>query len=130
MSECVLQGAHHLEASGSDGSTITHVYDRERCITCGQCTEVCDTRTVEIVGRPMSVKEVMKEVSQDKAFYTTSGGGLTLSGGEPMAQIDFTVALLSAAKEEGIHRCLETAGFASGNDSSVSYPGRFVPLRF
>jgi len=114
--ECVRvcpQGAHHLVASESDDSTITHVYDREHCITCGHCTEVCDTRTVEIVGRPMSVKEVMKEVVQDKAFYVTSGGGLTLSGGEPMAQIDFTVALLSATKEQGIHRCLETAGFAN-----------------
>ena len=124
--ECVRvcpQGAHHLVASESDDSTITHVYDREHCITCGHCTEVCDTRTVEIVGRPMSVKEVMKEVVQDKAFYVTSGGGLTLSGGEPMAQIDFAVALLSATKEQGIHRCLETAGFAS-----VERFNRVLPL--
>ena len=114
--ECVRacpQSAHQLEALESEGSTITHVYDRERCITCGECTKVCDTRTVEIVGRPISVQEVMKEVNQDKAFYTASGGGLTLSGGEPLAQIDFTIALLSAAKEQGIHCCLETAGFAS-----------------
>ena len=114
--ECVRvcpQGAHHLVASESNGSAITHVYDREHCITCGHCTEVCDTHTVEIVGRPISVQEVMKEVSQDKAFYNASGGGLTLSGGEPLAQIEFTIALLSAAKEQGIHCCLETAGFTS-----------------
>ena len=66
-----------------------------------------------MVGRRLTVSEVMKEVRQDRAFYTTSGGGLSISGGEPLAQIDFTVALLSAAREEGIHRCVETAGFAS-----------------
>jgi pyruvate formate lyase activating enzyme len=61
----------------------------------------------------MTVEEVMKEVAQDRAFYANSGGGLTISGGEPLAQIDFTVALLQAARDQGIHRCVETSGFAS-----------------
>ena len=114
--ECVRvcpHGAHRLEASGTNGSTVIHHYDRERCEACGQCTQVCDTQTLELVGRSMTVNEVVKEVSQDKAFYSTSGGGLTLSGGEPLSQIDFAVALLSAAREQDIHCCLETAGFAS-----------------
>lgn len=68
----------------------------------------------------MSVEDVMKEVSQDKPFYASSGGGMTISGGEPLAQIDFTIAVLRAAKELGIHRCLETSGFASWE--------RFPPL--
>jgi glycyl-radical enzyme activating protein len=114
--ECVRvcpNNAHRLEEAATDGSTVTHVYDRERCQACGRCTQVCDTRTLEYVGRRMTVAEVMKEVRQDKAFYATSGGGLSISGGEPLAQIDFTVALLSAAREEGLHRCVETSGFAS-----------------
>jgi len=72
------------------------------------------------VGRRMTVGEVMKEVLRDRPFYRTSGGGITISGGEPLAQIEFTVALLSAARLEGVHRCIETSGFASWE--------RFAPL--
>ena len=114
--ECVricAHGAHRLEASDPSDSKAIHVYDRETCQECGECAEFCDTGTLEFVGRPMTVEEVMKEVKQDRAFYLTSGGGMTISGGEPLAQIDFTLALLRAAREQGIHRCVETAGFAS-----------------
>jgi pyruvate formate lyase activating enzyme len=114
--ECVricAHGAHRLEGSDGQGGRVTHVYDRDACETCGNCTEVCDSGTLEFVGRPMTVDEVMKEVNQDKTFYASSGGGMTISGGEPLAQIDFTVALLHAAREQGIHRCVETSGFAS-----------------
>ena len=114
--ECVRicpHGAHKLEAAGTNGSTATHVYDRERCEACGQCTQVCDTQSLECVGRLMTVEDVMREVNQDRAFYAASGGGLTISGGEPLVQINFAVALLCASKEQGFHRCIETAGFAS-----------------
>jgi glycyl-radical enzyme activating protein len=103
-------GAHRLEPSPDSG--ITHVYNREACEKCGECTEFCDSGSLEFVGRPMTVDDVMKEVSQDKTFYAASGG-MTISGGEPLAQIDFTVALLRAAQEQGIHTCVETSGFAS-----------------
>jgi pyruvate formate lyase activating enzyme len=105
--ECVLacpNNAHRLEA--------THVYDRDRCQACGACALLCDTRAIETVGRVMTVEEVMAEVRQDKPFYAHSGGGLTLSGGEPLAQIEFTAALLAAARKEGIHCCVETSGHA------------------
>jgi len=106
-------GAHRLEATDTQGSNGTHAYDRTACQTCGQCTEYCDSGTLEFVGRAVTVEEVMKEVAQDRPFYANSGGGITISGGEPLAQIDFTVALLQAAREQGFHRCLETSGFAS-----------------
>lgn len=61
-------------------------------------------------GREMSVDEVMEAVRRDRAFYRTSGGGLTISGGEPTAQYAFCAALLDAAKAEGIHTCLDTCG--------------------
>jgi pyruvate formate lyase activating enzyme len=107
------KGAHELEFAGTQGSEVSHLYDRKVCAACGKCTEFCDSGTLEFVGRFMSVDEVMKEVNQDRAFYATSGGGLTISGGEPLAQIDFTHALLIAAREEELHRCLETSGFTS-----------------
>ena len=121
--ECVRACAHHahrLESSDADDTQVIHLYNRDACETCGTCTRTCDSGALEFVGRPMSVADVMKEVSQDKPFYASSGGGMTLSGGEPLAQIDFTLALLRAAKEECIHRCVETSGFASW--------GRFRPL--
>jgi pyruvate formate lyase activating enzyme len=114
--ECVStcpKGAHQLEASESQGSQVTHVYDRQVCAACGQCADSCDTGALEFVGRFMSVDDVMKEVNQDRTFYANSGGGITISGGEPLAQIDFTTALLRAAREEELHRCVETSGFAS-----------------
>jgi pyruvate formate lyase activating enzyme len=66
-----------------------------------------------LLGRDMTVEEVMEEVLPDRAFYKASGGGLTVSGGEPLAQIDFTVALLEAARKDRLHCCLETCGFAA-----------------
>lgn len=68
--------------------------------------------TDEICGRRMTVAEVMAEVRRDKVFYGPSRGGLTITGGEPMAQPDFTFALAAAAKAEGIHVGLDTSGFA------------------
>ena len=66
----------------------------------------------ETVGRPMTVGDVMSQVRKDKAFYDNSGGGLTVSGGEPLAHFEFTRALLAVAKGEGIHTAVETSGFA------------------
>lgn len=114
--ECVracAQGAHRLEGSDVVGHPVVHLYNRDACETCGTCTRYCDSGALEFVGGLMTVEDVMKEVLQDKTFYASSGGGMTLSGGEPLAQIDFTVAILRAAQEQGIHRCLETSGFAN-----------------
>jgi pyruvate formate lyase activating enzyme len=89
-----------------------HGLDRQRCEVCGACAAVCDAGALEMVGRDVTVEEVMQEVLPDRPFYTGSGGGLTLSGGEPLLQIDFAAALLRAAKDQGLHCCLETCGFA------------------
>lgn len=61
----------------------------------------------------MTVEEVMKKVMADKIFYDTSGGGMTLSGGEPFMQADFAIALLEKAKESGLHTAVETCGYCS-----------------
>jgi pyruvate formate lyase activating enzyme len=68
---------------------------------------------LELAGREMGVEQVMCEVLRDQAFYAASGGGLTLSGGEPLLQYEFTRELLTAAKEARLHCCLETSGFAA-----------------
>ncbi len=89
-----------------------HLYDRALCRQCGLCTEKCYAQALEVAGKTMSVSEVIGEVMKDKPFYDTSGGGMTLSGGEPMSQFKFTKALLQAGKDNGLHNCLDTSGLA------------------
>jgi len=89
-----------------------HTLDRGLCRVCGACTEKCYAEALEMIGREMTVEEVLKEVLKDRPFYETSGGGMTLSGGEPLLQVDFCEALLRDAKREHLHCCIETSGFA------------------
>jgi glycyl-radical enzyme activating protein len=89
-----------------------HVLDRAPCEVCGACAAECYAGALELVGRDVTVGDVLDEVLRDQPFYETSGGGLTLSGGEPLAQIQFTEALLAAAKDHGLHCCMETCGLA------------------
>ena len=101
-------GAHALTPAG------LHTLDRSRCTRCGRCAEQCPAEALALCGRTMQLSEVLSEVRKDRAFYENSGGGMTLSGGEPMAQFPFVRALCEAAKNApGIpHIALETCGFA------------------
>lgn len=83
------------------------------CTSCGACVAACPSGALEMAGRTMTVSDVMDAVMEDAMFYQTSGGGLTLSGGEPMAQFDFSLALLKKAKTNGLHVCMETSGYCS-----------------
>ena len=83
------------------------------CVKCGKCASACPAGALELLGRKVSVSEVMGEVVRDKTFYKNSGGGMTVSGGEPLMQEQFLIELLKSAKEQGIHTCIETCGFAS-----------------
>lgn len=89
-----------------------HVFARQNCIGCGRCAEVCPASAIEPVGRQMSADEILSEVMKDAPFYRNSGGGITLSGGEPMMQFAFVSELLTKAKENGLHVCMETCGYA------------------
>jgi pyruvate formate lyase activating enzyme len=88
------------------------IIDRQRCDACGMCAEACNKDALKIVGRQMSVDEVMAEVEKDRAFYRRSGGGVTLGGGEPLAQYRFSAELLKAAHEAYLHTAVETCGYA------------------
>jgi pyruvate formate lyase activating enzyme len=89
------------------------VTDREKCRLCGACAAVCYAEARQQVGREMTVEQVMAEVERDIAFYDESGGGVTLSGGEPLLQRDFLSALLHACRAKEIHTALDTSGFAA-----------------
>ncbi len=83
---------------------------REKCIKCGKCTEICLNDANKIIGKEMTASEVLADVIKDKMFYDASGGGLTITGGEPSYQANFTLELLRLAKDVGISVALETCG--------------------
>lgn len=87
-----------------------HIINRDACQLCGKCVEECYAGALEMAGYTVTVDQVLEEVLQDRIFYENSGGGLTLSGGDPLAQFEFSLALLKAAKKEGIHTALDTSG--------------------
>jgi len=88
----------------------SHQYVRDLCKQCGACIVVCYADALQWVGRKASVEEVMAEVMADRVFYETSGGGVTLSGGDPVLQPNFAKALLMACRANGVHTAIETAG--------------------
>ena len=88
------------------------ITDQEKCERCGTCAAACYAEARESIGREMTVAQVMEQVERDVAFYDESRGGVTLSGGEPLLQWDFSLALLRACKDIEIHTALDTCGFA------------------
>lgn len=93
-----------------DGKAVT---DRRICTGCGTCTEECPEDARELAGKYMTAREVFNEAVKDDIFYKRSGGGITLSGGDPFAQSDFSTAILKLCREAKIHTAIETCGYAS-----------------
>ena len=111
-STCIACGAC-VDACPHNGHALdhgTHRFNRAFCTRCGQCVDACCTAALVRIGRPATVEDVLADVLRDKLFYETTGGGLTLSGGEPLAQPEFASALLTAAKANGLHTAVETSG--------------------
>jgi pyruvate formate lyase activating enzyme len=107
--ECVRvcpSSAHEI----ADG---VHQFLRDRCTTHGACVDVCCSGALEMNGRIMTADDVMREILQDRAFYLSSGGGVTLSGGEPGLNARFSSEILRRSKEEGLHTAVETCGYCS-----------------
>lgn len=86
--------------------------DRESCTGCGTCVQECLTEARSISGKEMTVEEVCRIVEKDMSYYRNSGGGVTVSGGEPTSQPESLLELLVKCRETGIHTCLDTCGFA------------------
>lgn len=86
--------------------------DRSRCDLCGKCVKVCMYEALEMAGREISVKDVIEEVEKDRIFYEQSGGGATLSGGEPLDQPKFCGKILTELNKKNIPVALDTSGLA------------------
>ena len=111
---------HHVENG-------VHVIDREQCRACGRCADACGG-ALEVLGREMTAQEVLDVVLRDADFYRTSGGGLTVTGGDPLFHPAFTLRLLQLAKAQGLHTCVETSGFAQWNvlEGLIPYTDLFL----
>lgn len=99
-------GCHRFE-------TGAHRFRADACKGCGRCVAACLDRAIHWVDRQRSVEEVLADVLRDKAYFDESGGGITVSGGEPTAQPEFVRALLRAAGRAGLNRAMETCGYVS-----------------
>ena len=105
----------------SPGKTVKHTVTQEdiqhvriewnNCKTCGACAAACYPKALTICGTDYTVDELVARVSKDAPFYETSGGGVTISGGEPLCQPEFTLQCLIRLKERGIHTALDTTGY-------------------
>lgn len=84
-------------------------FRRERCVACGRCADTCYAECLVLVGEHKTIDEVVEEVLRDRPFYERSGGGVTLSGGEPLLQLGFARGILTQCKSEGLHTAIETA---------------------
>jgi len=98
-----------IKATGDNKIQI----DRELCTNCGECAKVCPSKAIKLFGEHMSVEDVLRVLEEDSMFYSRSGGGITVGGGEPLLQADFVGELLKRCRERGIDTAIETCGYAS-----------------
>jgi len=87
--------------------------DRAKCTACGSCARECPAGAQEMLGKQVGQEELLKELLKDKVYYDKSGGGVTLSGGEPLMQAEFCASLLSKLKENGVNTAIDTCGMCS-----------------
>ncbi|MDR3224943.1 MAG: glycyl-radical enzyme activating protein, partial [Clostridiales Family XIII bacterium] len=97
-------------ARSDDGAS--HRYDANACTDCRRCADACMSGALKVAGEEMSVARLTSELLKDKPFFGRSNGGITLSGGEPSLQLDFSVGALRAARRENLHTAFDTSGYA------------------
>lgn len=116
--ECVKacpNGAHLIDKEG-------HRFLRERCTACGLCEKACLGEAMKCFGREIEVQEAVELALRDRLFYENSGGGITVSGGEPLLHADFVCAFFTALKNEGIHTAVDTCGCIRWSEIEKTLP--------
>lgn len=99
------RGVHRLDA-------LAHHIDFARCTACGACVKECYTGALKIFGQEAQPEDAAEKLLEDRAFYESSAGGVTFSGGEPLLQPDFLAAVMAILKAQGIHIAVDTCGEA------------------
>ncbi len=120
-------GETSVRASDNAKIQLVHV-KRDLCTNCGKCTEKCYAEALYMCGEDYTVDRLVERLLQDRRFYEKSGGGVTISGGEALCQIDFVVEVLKRLKAEGIHTALDTTGYAdwSAVERTVPYTDLYL----
>ena len=108
ISACPNKALHNNPQAPQDAPQLSH----QDCSACGNCVEVCYSNALRIAGTPVNASYLVNEVLKDIPFFERSGGGVTVSGGEPLMQPHLTYHFLAACKHHGIHTALETSGYA------------------
>ena len=98
-------------AGAQQSSSGGHVFNVAICRACGKCEEICPGSAMKLYGKTVTVEEALALALEDRDFYEESGGGITVSGGEPLIQKEFTLALLKVVRDEKIHTALDTCAF-------------------
>ncbi len=115
VSKCI--GAQDcIEVCPEDALTLMRdgiVTDYEKCTLCGKCAEACPTKAIEMSGKLYGVEELMQIIERERVHIEHSNGGVTFSGGEPLMHTEFLIDMLKACGEKGLHRAVDTCGFAS-----------------
>jgi pyruvate formate lyase activating enzyme len=113
-SKCI--GAQEcIEVCPEDALTLTPdgiVTDFDACTLCGKCAEACPTKAIEMSGKLYSAKELLNIIEKERVHIDQSGGGVTFSGGEPLMHYEFLIEMLKACGRKGLHRVVDTSGFA------------------
>ena len=107
---CPAQAAGPLAQDGQAEDELP------RCAGCGECARACPSEARRLVGRHMTAAEVLAEILHDRLFHEDSGGGVTFSGGEPLLQAEFLLALLESCRRREIHTAVDTSGYAPRED--------------
>ena len=109
--ECVdACSVEAITVSPNDG-IVTEI---QRCDHCGECAAICSAGARKLIGEVVTVEDVLHEVEKDSVFYHNSGGGVTLSGGEPTMQPEFATGILKGSLNRGFHTAIETCGYVKG----------------
>lgn len=109
---CTHGGLRH---DGTGGK----IFARAQCQLCGHCVKACPSRALSLFGQAHTVEDLLHKGERDRDFYATSGGGITLSGGEPLWRAETPALLLAEAKRRGLHTCVETCGFYDAEQEST-----------
>ncbi len=116
--DCIAVCPHHALSKGRRGILL----DRSRCDGCGDCARACPSEALLLTGRSVTANDVLRELAKDKPFFQDSGGGVTISGGEPLQQPGFLRELLALCRGQKIHTAVDTSGHAPFAEFEKLFP--------